>query len=75
MRCVVDGDDRAVLLPDLLEQRGEELAPLGGVGLGPPEPREVLDQRLGAVEVGVGWRLGALEWDCLISVVRRDKPA
>ncbi|MFI4985360.1 MAG: hypothetical protein ACHQAV_05165 [Solirubrobacterales bacterium] len=58
----LDGDDRAVLLPDVLEEGGQELAALGRLGLGFPEAGEVFQQLLGAVEVGVGRRLGALEF-------------
>ncbi|HEY7962469.1 MAG TPA: hypothetical protein VID29_11155 [Solirubrobacteraceae bacterium] len=53
----LDGDDRAVVLPDALEEVVDEAASLGGVGLGLPEAREVGEQRFGAVDVGAGgWR-------------------
>ncbi|HEY4812488.1 MAG TPA: hypothetical protein VIH71_15665 [Solirubrobacteraceae bacterium] len=55
-----DRDDLAVLLPDLLEQREHELASLGWLGLGLPEPREVFEDCGCTVEVGVGRGLGAL---------------
>ncbi|HEY7953462.1 MAG TPA: hypothetical protein VID70_10805 [Solirubrobacteraceae bacterium] len=52
-----DGDDRAVVLPDVLEEACDELASLGGVGLGVPEALEVAEEFLGAVEVWCGgWR-------------------
>ena len=44
----------AVLGPYLGEEESEEPAALGGLGLGVPEAREVFEERLGAVEVGVG---------------------
>jgi hypothetical protein len=59
-RVGFDGDDLAVLCPYLREQGEDELAPLGGLGLGVPEAREVFEEGLRAVEVGVGWGLGAL---------------
>jgi hypothetical protein len=37
-----DGDDRAIVLPDVVEQAGQEPASLGWVGLGVPEASEVL---------------------------------
>lgn len=53
----LDGDDPASVLPDVVEEAGEELASLGGVGLCAPEAGEVAEQFLGAVEVRVGgWR-------------------
>src|SRR5580704_15275781 len=39
----LDGDDASVLGPDLREQREDELATLGGLGLGLPEAREVFE--------------------------------
>ena len=56
-----DGDDAAVVLPDVVEQAREELAPLGWVGLGVPEAGEVAEEFLGAVEVWVGWWGEALQ--------------
>jgi hypothetical protein len=50
----LDGDDAASLRPDLLEQREQELAPLGRLRLDLRELREVIEQRLGAVDAGVG---------------------
>jgi hypothetical protein len=38
-----DGDDPAVVLPDVVEQVGEELASLGWLGLGVPEAGEVAE--------------------------------
>jgi hypothetical protein len=38
-----DGDDGAVVLPDVVEEAGEQLAALGWVGLGVPEPAEVAE--------------------------------
>ncbi|HTD09524.1 MAG TPA: hypothetical protein VK680_11590 [Solirubrobacteraceae bacterium] len=55
-----DGDDLAVLLPDLLEQGEHELASLGGLGLDVPEAREVFEDGACTVEVRVGGWLGAL---------------
>lgn len=52
-----DGDDRAVVLPDMVEEAVDELAPLGRVGLCLPEAGEVAEDLLGAVELRVcGWR-------------------
>lgn len=52
-----DGDDDAAVLPDVVEEAGDELASLGGIGLCVPEGGEVAEQFLGAIEVGVGrWR-------------------
>jgi hypothetical protein len=36
-----DGGDHAVVLPDVVEEAAEELAPLGWVGLGLTEPCKV----------------------------------
>ena len=58
----LDGNDRAVLLPDVLEECGDQLAPLGRVGLGFPESGEVFEERLGAIEVRRRGRRGALEF-------------
>jgi hypothetical protein len=56
------GDDLPVLRPDLLEQREQELATLGGLGLQVPEAGELFEQRSGAVDGGFGgWAL-ALEF-------------
>jgi len=56
------GDDLPFPRPDLLEQREQELAPLGGLGLKVPEAGELVEQRLGAVDGGFGgWAL-ALEF-------------
>ena len=49
-----DGDDGAVVLPDAVEERGEELAALVGVGLEFPEAGEVLQEFGGLVEAWVG---------------------
>jgi hypothetical protein len=46
-----DGDDLAVLLPDLLEQKQNELAPLGWFSPGVPKASEVFEDRSRAVEV------------------------
>ena len=56
-----DGDDRAVVLPYLLEQRGEQAVALGGGGLGLPERGEVRQQPLGLRELGVGGWCEALD--------------
>jgi hypothetical protein len=56
-----DGDDVAVVLPDVVEEAGDEFAALGGVGLCVPERGEVAEQFLGAVELGVGGRREALQ--------------
>ncbi|HEY3829967.1 MAG TPA: hypothetical protein VGL57_12280 [Solirubrobacteraceae bacterium] len=56
----LDGDDAPVLCPDLGEQREDELAALGGLGLGLPEAREVFEEGLRAVEVGISGRRGPL---------------
>jgi hypothetical protein len=52
-RVGLDGDDLVVLGPYLREEREQELASLGGLGLGVPEAREVFEDGLCAVEVGV----------------------
>jgi hypothetical protein len=57
-----DGDDVPGVLPDVVEEAGEELAALGGVGLCAPEGGEVAEQFLGAVEVGIGGRREALQF-------------
>jgi hypothetical protein len=49
-----DGDDRAVVLPDVVEEAVDELASLCGVGLCLPEAGEVAEDRLGAIELRVG---------------------
>jgi len=50
------GDDPAVLSPYLAEQREQELASLGGLGLQLPEVGEVLKDRAGSVDGGLaGW--------------------
>lgn len=54
------GDDPPVLCPYLLEQREQELAPLGRLGLDVPEAEEVIQQRAGAVNGWVGWGAEAL---------------
>jgi hypothetical protein len=55
-RAGLDGDDRAALLPDALEQLRDQLAALGGRGLDLPEACEVGEQLGGLVELGVlGW--------------------
>jgi hypothetical protein len=46
-----DGDDRAVVLPDLLEERRQEAVALGGRGLCLPERGEVRQQPLGLGEL------------------------
>jgi hypothetical protein len=56
----LDGDDAAVLIKDLPEDRDQQLAPLGRLGLQVPEAREVVEQRAGLVEGGVGGRAEAL---------------
>lgn len=56
-----DGDDVAVVLPDVVEEGVQEFAALGWVGLGVPEGGEVAEQFLGAVELGVGWWCEALQ--------------
>jgi hypothetical protein len=56
-----DRDDLVVLGPDLREQGEDQLAPLGRLGLGVPEAREVFEDGLRAGEVGVGWGLRALQ--------------
>ncbi|HEY7890973.1 MAG TPA: hypothetical protein VIC05_02055 [Solirubrobacteraceae bacterium] len=56
------GDDLPVLRPDLLEQREQELASLGRLGLDLPEAGELVEQRFGAVNGRFGgWAL-ALEF-------------
>lgn len=53
------GDDPPVLSPDLLEQREQQLAPLGGLGLKVPEAGELVEQRFGALDGGLAggpWR-------------------
>jgi len=52
-RVGLDGDDLVVLGPDLREQREQELGSLCWLGLGVPEAREVFEDGLCAVEVGV----------------------
>jgi hypothetical protein len=52
-RVGLDGDDPVVLGPYLREQREQELGSLGGLVLGAPEAREVFEDCLGAVEIGV----------------------
>jgi hypothetical protein len=52
-RARVDGDDRAAVLPDAVEQLSEELVALGWGVLDLPEAREVVEQRLGVCEVGL----------------------
>lgn len=42
------GDDLSVLLPNRLEQLGQELATLDRLGLGGPEAREVIEDLPGA---------------------------
>ncbi|WP_040599998.1 hypothetical protein [Patulibacter medicamentivorans] len=49
-----DSDDRAVVLPDAIEERGQQLAPLGGIGLDLPEAGEVVEQFGRLVEARVG---------------------
>jgi hypothetical protein len=44
-------DDLPTVLPDVVEDGGDELAALCVVGLGPSELREVFEERLGAVKV------------------------
>jgi len=57
----LDGDELAVVLPYAVEERGQELAPLGWGGLSAPEAGEVAEDLLGLVELRIeGWRL-ALE--------------
>jgi len=48
------GDDPAFLRPDLLEQREQELAPLGRLGLA--EACEVVEQLLRALDARIGRR-------------------
>jgi hypothetical protein len=60
-RVGLDGHDLVVLGPDLREQGEDQLAALGGLWLGVPEAREVFENGLRAVEVGVGWGLRALQ--------------
>ncbi|HEV2975110.1 MAG TPA: hypothetical protein VGX69_08970 [Solirubrobacteraceae bacterium] len=60
-RVGLDRHDLVVLGPYLREQREQELASLGGVGLGVPEAREVFEDGVRAVEVGVRRGLGALQ--------------
>lgn len=55
------GDDPPVLCPYLLEQREQELAPLGRLGLYRPELGEVVEQRSSAVQGGIGWWTEALD--------------
>jgi hypothetical protein len=64
-----DRDDLAVLLPGLLEQGEDELAPLGGVGLDLPEAGEAFEQRLCAV--GGGSVGGPRRWTSSSSAWRR----
>jgi hypothetical protein len=56
----LDGDNLAVLLPDLLEHGEHELASLGRVLLDVPEAREVFEDHSSAVEV---WVFGGLVVD------------
>jgi hypothetical protein len=44
------GDDAAALRPDLLEQREQELAPLGGLRLDLPDVREGGEQVLRSLD-------------------------
>ncbi len=53
----LDGNDAAVLCPDLCEQREQELAPLGWVGLKLPEAGEAFEE----IASGVGWWAEALD--------------
>ena len=55
------GDYASVLRPDLREQREQDPAPLGGLGLELPEAPEVLEQLAGPLDLGVVWRAQALE--------------
>jgi hypothetical protein len=55
-------DDLAVLCPYLSEQREQELAPLGWLGLQLPEAGEVLKERAGSVDGGLGRRSEALHF-------------
>ncbi|HXE44502.1 MAG TPA: hypothetical protein VN635_04830 [Conexibacter sp.] len=56
-----DGDDRAAVLPDALEELRDELASLGGGGLDLPEATEVGEQLRCAVELRVGRRPEAFQ--------------
>lgn len=56
-----DSNDRPGVLPDAVEERGEELAPLVGVGLELPEGAEVPQELGGLVERWVGGRSKTLE--------------
>ena len=51
-----DGDDLAVVLPDLLETRRQQAVALGGRGLGLAERGEVRQQPLGLGELRIGGR-------------------
>lgn len=55
----LDGDGRAVLLPGMHEQGGQELAPLGGVCARPPRNRA--KSKRAPKRGQVCWRCGALE--------------
>jgi len=56
----LDGDELAVVLPYAVEERGQELAPLGWGGLSAPEAGEVAEDLLGLVELRIeGVALGA----------------
>jgi hypothetical protein len=57
----LDGDDSPVLCPDLREQREQESAPLGWVGLKLPEAGKAFEEIAGAVCGGVGWWAEALD--------------
>jgi hypothetical protein len=50
----LDGDDLPVLCPYLAEQREQELAALGWLGLQLPEAGEVLKERAGSVDGRLG---------------------
>lgn len=57
----LDGDDAAFLRPDLLEQRDEQPAPLGRLGLQLRERGEVAGQFLDALDARVGGSAEALQ--------------